>query len=240
MSEIPVQSATRGAHEAPEEFDYAAFESTTRLDPVESADPEPTADLPLPGDLGSGDLDVSKMDELDSDPFADDLTKELASAAPKKWVNRTTIVFAALVLAMGGFVGGIQVQKHFGKQPSGGGAVNAQDFLAGLRNQARNGGLGGLGRGTGTGTGGFGGGAAGGGTAAASSQTGTIKLIDGDTIYVALPNGNVLTVKTDGTTKVQVASTGTLKSLKAGETVTIGGTPDATGTVTAKTVTATK
>jgi hypothetical protein len=239
MSDIPVQSVTRGAHEAPEtdydaDTDYTAgFDSTTELAPMESG----------PDDIH---MDESKMDELDSDPFADDLTKELEQAAPKKWVNRTTIAFAALVLVVGGFLGGIQVQKHYGKQ-SGGGTASAQDIINQLRNQAKSGNLpiplGNLGGGRGQG-GGFGGGAGGatggGGTSTAAAQTGTIKLIDGNTIYISLPNGNVLTVKTNGSTKVTVSTKSSLKSLKAGQTVTVGGTPDSSGTVTATTVTASK
>lgn len=194
------------------------------------------------------------MVDLDSDPFADDLSKELAAAARKKWVNRTTVVAAGLVLIAGGFLGGIQVQKHFGSSTS-----NAAAGLAALRNATRGGtggtggfpgfgGTGGTGRtgtgGTGAGgTGGIGtGGTGGGGTGQASTgQTGTVKLVDGSTIYVSLPDGTVLTVTTNGSTTVTKSATSSVSSLKAGDTVTItGSTPDSNGNMTATSVTDSK
>jgi hypothetical protein len=199
MSEIPVQSDTRGAHEAEPEFD---------------------------GDYGYTATDVN----LDSDPFADDLSEELSHAAPKTWINRTTLVVGALVLIVGGFLGGIQVQKHYGKSSS----TSATPNLANLRSQfAGRGGEGGF-PGAGTAT-------AAPNTAAAAPETGKIKLVDGSTIYVTLSDGTVVTVTTTKSTKVTTATTTKASALKAGQTVTIvGGTPDSTGNQTATSITATK
>jgi hypothetical protein len=206
MSEIPVQSYT---FDDPDEH---AFDDT----------------------LVSGSPLISESAvDLDSDPFADDLSKELAHAAPKVWFNRATIIIGGFALIVGGFLGGVQVQKHYGSSSSG-------NSLADLRSQfARN-------AGTRTGEGGgigFGGGNFPGGTpsTAAVAQTGTIKLVDGTTIYVTLPDGTVLTVKTTDDTLVTTSATSKVSSLKAGDTVTIGGgTPDSTGNMTATTVTKTK
>ena len=211
MSEVPVQSKVRGAHGA----DTDAFP---------------------PGGV-----------DLDSDPFADDLTSELAHAAPRTWVNRTTVAIGGLVLIVGGFVGGVQVQKHYG----GSSATSSANQLAAARRNAGSffgrGGTGGRGD---AGGGGFGGApgtgaaTAGGGTttsAGSGAQTGTVKLIDGSTIYVSLPNGDVLTVKTTKSTKVSVATSSTVSALKPGEAITVlGGAPDSSGNVTATSVSATK
>src|SRR5437879_11531372 len=58
--------------------------------------------------------DTQAEDTLADDPFADDLTEQLAARAPRRLANRTTVALAGLVLAVGGFVAGAQVEKHFG------------------------------------------------------------------------------------------------------------------------------
>src|SRR4051794_10898686 len=69
-------------------------------------------DLGEPG-LGGPDLGGDQVD-LDDDPFADDLSEQLAAKAPRRLANRGTVVLAGLVLVIGGFVAGAQVEKHFG------------------------------------------------------------------------------------------------------------------------------
>ncbi|WP_306207902.1 hypothetical protein [Actinoplanes sp. RD1] len=174
-------------------------------------------------------------------PADDGLATEIAKAAPRRWWNRVTIGLGAGVLLVGGFVGGLQVQKHYGTSstasafPGGAGAGRSGTFPGG---------------GTG-GYGGFGGQNSGGGAApgaaapaasaaAAGPTTGKVKLVDGTTIYVETGDGSVVTVRTSGDTSVQTATTGKLKDVKAGDTVSVQGTADAEGTVTATTVTKSK
>ena len=83
--------------------------------------------------------------DLSADPFADDLTAELAAAAPKPWHNRATVVLGALVLIVGGFLGGVQVEKHYGKTTTAANARAALSQFANARGGA--GGTGGFGRG---------------------------------------------------------------------------------------------
>jgi len=174
----------------------------------------------------------------------DGLAEELAHAAPKRWWNRGTVVLAGLVLLGGGFVGGLQVQKHWGTSSS------ASGFPAGFGGAGRYGGANG---GTGRGAGAYGGGALGGGgftqggagpgpaaTAASSGTTGTVKLVDGTTIYVQTQDGNLVTVNTNGKTTVSAASKSTVKSIKAGQHVTVEGAAGADGSVTATSVTTRK
>ncbi|MEU8615489.1 hypothetical protein AB0C29_46655, partial [Actinoplanes sp. NPDC048791] len=44
----------------------------------------------------------------------DGLASALAKAAPRRWWNRGTLVLGAFALLLGGFLGGLEVQKHYG------------------------------------------------------------------------------------------------------------------------------
>ena len=186
MSDIPTQAQSRGAHSSDDSSDDAAYDTAD----FEVRDADAAHDAPFEPEDGY--VDPPSGVDLDSDPFADDLTKELAHAAPKTWFNRTTMVIGGLVLIVGGFLGGIQVQKHYGTSGS-----SAATNIADLRNQFARSGGGARGEGNfpGLGSG------AGAGATAAAAQTGTVKFVDGTTIYVTLADGTVLTVKTDGSTK---------------------------------------
>ncbi|HEY9483021.1 MAG TPA: hypothetical protein VIR00_08665 [Micromonosporaceae bacterium] len=180
--------------------------------------------------------------DLSADPFADDLTAELQAAAPKPWHNRATVVLGALVLIVGGFLGGVQVEKHYGKTTTAANARAALSRFANARGGA--GGIGGFGRGAGSGGTGTGGGTASaapsttsGGTSA-QTNTGKITLVDGSTIYVTLASGDVLTVKTTSATNVSVGSVSKVSGLAAGQSVTVTGPTDSSGNVTATSITA--
>jgi Cu/Ag efflux protein CusF len=226
MSEIPVQAPTRGAHEAGEEYDD---QDTGAQDAgAQEAGEQETAEQPT-ADYGSAGSDV----DLDSDPFADDLSKELTHAAPKKWINRTTLVVGGLVLIVGGFLGGVQVQKHYGKTSTASPASAFANLRAAGGFTGRNG--------EGFPAGGRPNGGASTAPTAAPAQTGTVKLVDGSTIYVTLADGTILTVSTSKSTKVSVATTSKLGALKAGQKITVvGSTPDSSGNVKATAVTASK
>jgi hypothetical protein len=167
----------------------------------------------------------------------DDLASALAKAAPKHWWNRGTLVLGAVALLLAGFLGGLQVQKHWGTAAT---ASSNRAGFAGANRNATGGyqgfpGAGREGGGLGNGTGG-----APSASAAAAATTGTVKLVDGSTIYVQTPDGTVVTVKTTGTTTVQSAAKSSLKNLKAGQAVTVQGPAGTDGTVTATSVTAGK
>jgi hypothetical protein len=178
---------------------------------------------------------VPPADEDDGDG-RDGLASALAKAAPKHWWNRGTLVLGAVALLLAGFLGGLQVQKHWGT------AATASSNGAGFAGLNRNAGGGYQGYpGAGRAGGGFGNGTGAAPSAtAAAATTGTVKLVDGSTIYVQTPDGTVVTVKTTGTTTVQSAAKSSLKNLKAGQTVTVQGPAGTDGTVTATSVTAGK
>jgi hypothetical protein len=184
-----------------------------------------TAELPSP--LVGEPADAEEVD-LASDPFADDLTEQLKERAPRRLVTRTTAVLGAVLLVVAGFLGGVQVQKHWGK--SGSQTTNPFGNMAGFPT---------------AGTSGFpdfganqGGGLPGG--TASGPTTGTVKLVDGDTIYIQTTDGRTVTVKTTGDTSVRVSQAGSLKDLNAGATVSVEGSTGSDGTVTATAVTRTK
>lgn len=68
-----------------------------------------------------------------------------------------------------------------------------------------------------------------------AATTGTVKLVDGDTVYVSTADGKVVKVKVGATTTV--SKPGTVSDLTAGSTVVITGTTGSDGTVAAATVT---
>jgi hypothetical protein len=165
----------------------------------------------------------------------DDLAAELAAAAPRRWWNRATIYLGAAALLVGGFVAGAQVQEKYG-EPSTPAAGARSGANANAANADRFGGY-------------FGGQAQPGGgqapsgassTAAVAPTTGKVKLVDGTTVYIETSSGDVVTVRTNGQTKVQAATSSSLKNLAVGDSVTVQGQSGTDGTVTAATVTETK
>jgi hypothetical protein len=160
--------------------------------------------------------------DLGSDPFADDLSDQLAARAPRRYYTKATVVLAALVLLAGGFFAGAQVEKHYGTpaNASSGRTGNGSNLAGGAGGFGNFGNFGGGGR-------------APAGGAPANTTTGTVKLVDGTTVYIQTPDGNVVTVKTNGSTSVQVAQNGALSDLTPGAQVTVEGAAGSDGTVTA-------
>lgn len=174
-----------------------------------------------PGDVASGEL-------LNTSPFSGDLAEELSAAEPRprRRIPSLTLLLGAGALLAAGFAGGVQADKHWGSKP----AANNPAALFGRLSGA--GGGSGFGGQFGSGAGRTAAGAQGGGNA----TTGTVKLVDGDILYVQTSNG-IVRVRTNGDTKVGVRKSAKLKNLKTGAPVTVQGTPGQDGTVTATSVT---
>ncbi|MEV4757920.1 hypothetical protein AB0J86_22770 [Micromonospora sp. NPDC049559] len=186
------------------------------------------------------------MTEAVRRPADDDgLAGELAAAAGRRWWNRWTVCLGAAVLLLAGFIVGVQVQRSYGEptRPAAAGGQRGGAGFGGFAG-ARGGAQGGFPAGAGRASGAPGGtadngadtGQGGDGTGTAAT-TGTVKLVDGTTVYVQTADGEVLTVRTGGDTAVRVARDGSLKDLKAGDPVTVEG-PNSAGTVTATSITA--
>ncbi|MEV0902008.1 hypothetical protein [Actinoplanes sp. NPDC049802] len=159
------------------------------------------------------------------------LSAELAAAAPRKWWNKGTIGLGVAALLMGGFLGGVQAQKQWGTAEttaaSGFAGGGRGSFPGGVSASGAPGG--GFGQQQSTTT-----------TTAGGGTTGKVKLVNGKTIYVETEDGTVVTVKTDGSTTISTTAKGKLSDVKAGQSVTVQGEAAADGTVTAKSVTATR
>jgi hypothetical protein len=153
----------------------------------------------------------------------DDLAHALAARPQRRKLPGATVFLGAAVLVAGGFLGGVLTQKHQAGPAAGGGANAAA--VAALRTRG----------GAGTGTAGAGGaGAAGGGN---GTTVGTVKLVDGNTIYLTASDGSVVRVTTGSGTTIKVTKNGVASDLAPGTAVTVQGTPDASGVVKATTVT---
>ncbi|MCO5992729.1 hypothetical protein [Actinoallomurus rhizosphaericola] len=189
--------------------------------------------------------EVPPEELLRTSPFEGDLAKELAAAEPRKErrLPSATMALAAGVLIVAGFVGGVQADKHWGKKQT---AAGFPQFSRSGQGGAGFPGLGGAGgragafgggaQGGATGRGGAAGNGFGTGAAPGGGTTGTVKLVDGDIIYVQTANG-IVRVKTTGSTKVSVTKNAKVKDLKTGASVVVQGTPGQDGDVTATTVT---
>jgi len=165
---------------------------------------------------------------MSDEPLPPAPASDLLPPQRRKGVPRITLILGVCVLAAAAFLGGVQAQKQWGDNNSSGGRGN---FAA----RFGNGGFGATGaNGTGTTgtdgqrTGGFGG--RGGGF-----TTGTVKMVQGSTIYVTTTDGNVVKVSVPAGTSVTKSVTTKVSGIKPGDTVTAVGTTS-NGVVKATTV----
>jgi hypothetical protein len=175
----------------------------------------------LSGPLGDGD----DLDMLPGPFDDDDELNAVLTRRPRAKLPSLTLVLAALVVASAGFLGGIVVGKHYGSSGSGSPASAFSRFAAGASATAR------TGAGPGAGLGGRGG-----GFAAGNATIGTIKLIDGGTVYVQTSGGDIVQVSTSAGTKVTASSTVQIKDLQPGQTVIVEGAKNSRGGVTATSI----
>jgi hypothetical protein len=158
----------------------------------------------------------------------DDLAHALAARPPRRRLPGLTAFLSAAILVAGGFVGGVLTQKHEAGASTGN---NAATLAGAFRNRAAT---------TGTAAGATPAAAAPGAAApAAGSGTtvGTVKLVDGSTIYLTATDGSIVRVTTGSGTAIKVTKTGAASDLAPGTTVVVQGTTGADGVVKATTVT---
>ncbi len=191
--------------------------------------PVTTTDVPATAALGATD---------DYPIEADDLDDELLLPTRRRRIGPLTSVLILVLVAGLGVYGGIWYQKNHGHSSTASTAsivsALASRFGAAGRTGAGTGtGTGGTGR-SGAGTGSFGGfGGAGGG-----STVGTVKLVDGNTIYLTQTDGSIVRVNTtpSGTTVSKTVSS-SVSAIQPGETLVVQGSTGSDGTVTATRVT---
>ena len=176
---------------------------------------EPTQELSVVDGAGPSPEEI-----LAEPPDTRDIAGELA-APPRRKLPWLTLLLAGGVIAAAAFAGGALVEKNVKPAGTAGAAGAAGGFAGFTRGAAGGAGATGTG-GTGTGTGG--------------ATTGTVKLVDGSTVYLTDSSGNIVKVTTGSSTKVTLSSTGKVGDLKAGQTVTVRGTTDSSGNLAATTV----
>lgn len=202
---------------------------------------ESTEPLEEPGN-GIGDLLDVPLSPLGND---DKLTAVLGRR-PRAKLPALTLLLAALVVAVAGFIGGILVGKHYGSSGSGrlgglsqlaaGGTNGSAASGRGTSGGARAGSGAGLRIVGGAASAGAGGAGGAGGLAAGNATIGTIKLVDGSTVYVQTSAGDIVQVSTSKATKVTASSTVPVKDLQPGETVVVEGSKNSSGGVSATSI----
>jgi hypothetical protein len=146
------------------------------------------------------------------------------SVGPRRRPGRITAVLIGLAIIAIGFLAGAQIQKRYSADAT----------------TATTGAPAGLSRSGFPGGGGFGGPGGGGASSAASASaatTGTVERVDGDTVYLKLPSGTVIAVKTDGSTAVDVSSSASASALTPGASVSVQGQSNDDGSITASRIT---
>jgi hypothetical protein len=169
-------------------------------------------------------------DDPDTGYYDDDTEPEggsLPARPRRKLLTPVSGGLLAVVLIAGGFIGGVQVQKH-----QGGGAARNGLPAAFAARPAQGGG-------TGAGTAGGTGATTGRSGAAGGATIGTVANVKGATLYVTGTDGTTVKVKTNDNSKVTRNASSSPGAVHPGDSVVVQGSTAAGGTVTASSITAT-
>jgi hypothetical protein len=170
-----------------------------------------------------GELDEGYYPELD----------ELPPRPRRKLLTPVSAILLLVLVAAGGFIGGVEVQKGQGSSSGGslassfasrfGAAAGGATSTAGSTSAGSASRLRGL----------FGGGGAAGGGA----TIGTVSSIDGGTLYVSELTGNTVAVVTTPESKITKSESVGAKAIHPGDSVVIEGLAGSKGKITASSVT---
>jgi hypothetical protein len=149
-------------------------------------------------------------------PADDDEIVTQILARRRKRLPLVTLSLALAAAIGAGFVGGAYAQRHYGPSTSGSNAASALRSAFASR-------FGGAGAGRFS----FG--------RSAAPTAGTVTLIKGNDIYVTTSSGTTIIVHA-GTATVTKTSSGTVKSILPGDSVSVVGTQQANGSTTARTI----
>ncbi|GAA2036790.1 hypothetical protein GCM10009839_42320 [Catenulispora yoronensis] len=166
---------------------------------------------------------------LSTAPSAPDIAGQLKARNGGGGLPKVTLALIGVVLAVGGFVGGIAVGKSntdstktTNNAATGTGANRARGF--------GNGQYGGTNGPSGAPSG------ANGQFGRGGTVTGKVTAVNGSTLTITDSTGKQVTVDTDGQTTITIGKTGALSDLADGSEVTVIGTPDSSGKITARSV----
>jgi ferric-dicitrate binding protein FerR (iron transport regulator) len=161
--------------------------------------------------------------ETAAPPDIDEYEIDLLPLRRRKRLPLLTALLALAVVGAAAFVGGVEIQKHYGT------ATTAAGTGAGAGRFAGRFGAGGAG------ATGAPGGLAGPGGAGASGTAGIVTAIKGTTLYVTDFTGNVIKVKA-GSAQVRKTVNTSVKSLHPGDTITLQGPKQKDGSYKATTI----
>jgi len=163
---------------------------------------------------------LDPMDLL-STPVSDgDLTAALARR-PRVRVPSLTMTLLVAAVAGLGFMGGTFVGMHYGASSSSAASAFSRFAAAAASPSASSSSSAGR-------SGLFGG--------SGGATLGTVKLVDGNIVYVQTLTGNIVQVITSASTKVTISLPGQVKDLVPGETVIVEGTTKANGSLAATSI----
>jgi hypothetical protein len=166
---------------------------------------------------------------LSAPPTAPDISGQLTPRTGAG-LPKVTLALVGTVLAVGGFIGGIAVGKS-SADSSNKNSNSAATGAARTRGGFGNGQFGANGGQSGGATGGQSGQNGRGGTV-----TGTVTAVNGSTLTITDATGKQVTVDTNGQTTITIGKTGAVSDLASGAQVTVVGTPDSSGRITARSV----
>ena len=169
----------------------------------------------VPANAGSGNNE-EEFELLAAPPAAADLSGELKARAGAG-ISKVTLALLGTILAVGGFVGGIAVGKANGSSSSSSASKSTNAANPGPGGSTRSRGQFGQNGGRGT-------------------LTGTLQSVSGTTLTILDPTGKTVTVDTNDQTTVTIGKTGALSDLATGSQVTVLGTPESSGKITARSV----
>ena len=151
----------------------------------------------------------------------------------RRGLRPLTLTLAAVVLVGAGFLGGVQIQKHYGGSNSG----SASGAAAALASRFRA--AGGAAGAAGGAAGFFGPGAGASGSTGGSQEVGQVSLIKGSTLYLADFLGNTVKVQIPAGVTVSQTTRTTVRGIHPGDTVTAQVTKLRNGNYRATSVTVT-
>lgn len=162
------------------------------------------------------------------DAFAADDDGETLVLPRRRGLSRLNIALAITAIGAGTFVGGAEVQKHWGASSS---SSTSSSGLAGFA--ARRTGANGNSAAAGSTRSGFGGlGGSGGGVTA-----GTVSVIKGNVLYLTDASGNTVKVITSRGSQVSKTVTTNVKAITPGDFVVVVGTTRKSGEIAARSIT---
>jgi hypothetical protein len=174
------------------------------------------------------------MTTIESEPY-DDFETEVLPLRRRPRLSRITALLAGAAIAAAAFMGGVEIQKHYGSSSASAAAASPGGANFRAAAASRFGGApqkgGGFGRPGGGAVPSFG------GAGGAGVATGLVTLIRGSTLYVTDFSGNTIKVETKPGLQVTKSVTSSVKGIHPGDSIVVQATKAKDGTYKATSIT---